>query len=97
MVFGIITATAICPAISATKQAIEGGIKGNRQAGNKALDLEVAVTFKGGGVGDPGEVYKGKFEGAPLVLGKDGKVRVSCPYEVLEEFSKKADHKKSAK
>ncbi|KAE8541568.1 hypothetical protein D1P53_002931 [Cryptococcus gattii VGV] len=77
MVFGIIAATAICPAISATKQAIEGGIKGNRQAGNKALDLEVAVTFKGGGVGDPGEVYKGKFEGAPLVLGKDGKVYIS--------------------
>ncbi|KIR30662.1 hypothetical protein I309_00010 [Cryptococcus deuterogattii LA55] len=77
MVFGIIVATAICPAISATKQAIEGGIKGNRQAGNKALDLVVAVTFKGGGVGDPGEVYKGKFEGAPLVLGKDGKVYIN--------------------
>lgn len=74
MVFGIITATAICPAISATKQSIEGGIKGNRRAGNKSLDLEVFVTFEGGGVGDPGEAYKGKFEGAEVVLGEDGKV-----------------------
>lgn len=75
MVFGIITATAICPAISATKQSIEGGIKGNRRAGNKSLDLEVFVTFEGGGVGDPGEAYKGKFEGAEVVLGReDGKV-----------------------
>ncbi|OWZ69109.1 hypothetical protein AYX15_00289 [Cryptococcus neoformans] len=76
MVFGIITATAICPAISATKQSIEGGIKGNRRAGNKSLDLEVFVTFEGSGVGDPGEVYKGKFEGAEVVLGEDGKVYI---------------------
>lgn len=94
MVFGIITATAICPAISATKQAIEGGIKGNRRAGNKSLDLEVFITFKGGGVGDPGEVYKGKFEGAEVVLGEDGKVGDLCSFficscEVCERFLQK--------
>ena len=91
MVFGIITATAICPAISATKQAIEGGTTGKRRAANKSLYLEVFITCNGGGGGEPGEVYKGKFEGAEVVLGEDGKVGDLCSFficscEVCEKF-----------
>ncbi|WVO17611.1 hypothetical protein L204_105308 [Cryptococcus depauperatus] len=69
MVFGIITATAICPAIVATTQAIEQGQKGNRKAGNKGQDLGLFIRF---GHAHP---YREKLEGARIVL-KDGKLYV---------------------
>ncbi|TYJ51353.1 hypothetical protein B9479_008079 [Cryptococcus floricola] len=69
MVFDIITATALCPAIVATKLAIEGGTKGNRNGGNRSLPLELYVKFPGG------HPYRRKFEGARVVL-SNGKLYV---------------------
>ncbi|ODN98242.1 hypothetical protein L198_03484 [Cryptococcus wingfieldii CBS 7118] len=69
MVFDIITATALCPAIIATKQAIDGGSKGNQRAGNKSINQELYVRFPGG------HPYRRKFEGARVVL-MNGKLYV---------------------
>ncbi|WVQ85765.1 hypothetical protein IAT38_007932 [Cryptococcus sp. DSM 104549] len=70
MVFGIIAATAVCPAIVATKQTIEQGQKGNRNAGNKSHRLGLVVRFPGG------HPYREKFQDAQVVM-KDNKLYVN--------------------
>ncbi|WVO17610.1 hypothetical protein L204_105307 [Cryptococcus depauperatus] len=62
MIFGIITATAICPSIIATKTAIEQGQKDGQKLNKKGQNLDLVLSFPGA------HPYRDKFQGAQVVL-----------------------------